>query len=73
MAAAAAAASLHNTGSWVFASVFHHPGTPPSPYWPGTVTWVEDSGPPRREQLLLDRSYGACSSDRASGRQSDQG
>ncbi len=49
--------SLHNTGSWVFASVFHHPGTPPSPYWPGTVTWVEDEGPPRRAQLLLERSH----------------
>jgi hypothetical protein len=48
---------LHNTGSWVFASVFHHPGTPPSPYWPGTVTWVEDSGPPRRVELLRDRSH----------------
>jgi hypothetical protein len=48
---------LHNTGSWVFASAFHSPGTPPSPYWPGTVTWVEDSGPPRRVQLLLDRSH----------------
>jgi UDP-2,3-diacylglucosamine pyrophosphatase LpxH len=48
---------LHNTGSWVFSSVFHHPGTPPSPYWPGTVTWVEDTGPPHRVQLLLDRSH----------------
>jgi UDP-2,3-diacylglucosamine pyrophosphatase LpxH len=48
---------LHNTGSWVFASAFHNPGTPPSPYWPGTVTWVEDAGPPRRKQLLLDRSH----------------
>jgi UDP-2,3-diacylglucosamine pyrophosphatase LpxH len=48
---------LHNTGSWVFASAFHNPGTPPSPYWPGTVTWVEESGPPRRVQLLLDRSH----------------
>jgi len=47
---------LHNTGSWVFATAFHHPGTPPGPYWPGTVTWLEESGPPRRERLLLDRS-----------------
>jgi hypothetical protein len=39
---------LHNTGSWIFASAFHHPGTPPGPYWPGTVTWLEDEGPPRR-------------------------
>jgi hypothetical protein len=46
---------LHNTGSWVFASAFHHPGTPPGPYWPGTVTWLEDEGPPRRVRLLLDR------------------
>jgi UDP-2,3-diacylglucosamine pyrophosphatase LpxH len=46
---------LHNTGSWVFASAFHHPGTPPGPYWPGTITWLEDTGPPRRSQLLLER------------------
>jgi Calcineurin-like phosphoesterase len=48
---------LHNTGSWVFATAFHHPGRPPSPYWPGTVTWIEDDQPPRRVQLLLDRSH----------------
>lgn len=46
---------LHNTGSWVFADAFHHPGAPPGPYWPGTVTWVEDEGDPRRVHLLLDR------------------
>ena len=47
---------LHNTGSWVFATAFHHPGTPPGSFWPGTVTWLEDDGPPRRERLLLDRT-----------------
>jgi Calcineurin-like phosphoesterase superfamily domain len=47
--------SLHNSGSWVFASAFHLPGTPPGPYWPGTVTWVENDEPPRRVRLLLDR------------------
>lgn len=47
---------LHNTGSWVFASAFHHPGTPPGPYWPGTITWLEDSGPPRRQRVLLEHS-----------------
>ena len=46
---------LHNTGSWVFASAFHRPGTPPGPYWPGTITWLEDSGPPQRKRLLMDR------------------
>jgi len=49
---------LHNTGSWVFSSLFHHPGTPPNAYWPGTVTWVEDEGPPRRVQVLLGHSHG---------------
>lgn len=49
--------SVHNTGSWVFASAFHHPGRPPSPYWPGTVTWLEDDKPPRRVQLLHDHSH----------------
>jgi UDP-2,3-diacylglucosamine pyrophosphatase LpxH len=46
--------SLHNTGSWVFSSAFHRPGTPPGPYWPGTVTWIDDDGPPRRARLLVD-------------------
>jgi len=46
---------LHNTGSWVFASAFHRPGTPPGPFWPGTVTWLEADGPPRQERLLLER------------------
>jgi hypothetical protein len=48
---------LHNTGNWIFSTAFHHPGTPPSAYWPGTVTWVEDEGPPRRVDLLRDRSH----------------
>ncbi len=46
---------LHNSGSWVFASAFHRPGTPPGPYWPGTVTWLEDEGPPRHVRLLIER------------------
>jgi hypothetical protein len=48
---------LHNTGNWIFSTAFHHPGTPPTPYWPGTVTWVEDEGPPRRVDLLRDRPH----------------
>jgi hypothetical protein len=48
---------LHNTGSWVFASAFHQPGTPPNSYWPGTVTWLEDEEPPRRVRLLQERSH----------------
>jgi hypothetical protein len=48
---------LHNTGSWVFATAFHHPGTPPGPYWPGTVAWVEDDAPPRLVRLLVDSPH----------------
>jgi Calcineurin-like phosphoesterase len=48
---------LHNTGNWVFSTPLHHPGTPPNAYWPGTVTWLEDSGPPRRVELLQDREH----------------
>jgi hypothetical protein len=48
---------LHNTGSWVFASAFHQPGTPPNSYWPGTVTWLENDSPPRRIQLLHEHSH----------------
>lgn len=60
---------LHNTGSWVFASAFHLPGRPPNPYWPGTLTWLEDDAPPRRVQLLLDRSHGDLTAlvERAAG------
>lgn len=49
---------LHNTGSWVFASAFHRPGTPPNSYWPGTVTWLEDDEPPRRVRLLQNHAHG---------------
>jgi Calcineurin-like phosphoesterase len=48
---------LHNTGSWVFSTAFHQPGTPPNSYWPGTVTWLEDDDPPRRLQLLHSYSH----------------
>jgi hypothetical protein len=48
---------LHNTGNWVFADAFHHPGYPPGPYWPGTVTWLEDEAPPRRVRLLIEHSH----------------
>ncbi len=48
---------LHNTGSWVYADAFHHPGRPPGPYWPGTITWLEDEGPPRRVRLLHEHPH----------------
>ena len=47
---------LHNTGNWIFASAFHRPDSEPGPYWPGTVTWLEGTEPPRRVSVLADRS-----------------
>jgi hypothetical protein len=47
---------LHNTGSWVFSPAFQIPDDPANTYWPGVVTWVEETGPPRRVQALADRS-----------------
>ena len=46
--------SLHNTGSWVVSPAFGIPDGSVNPYWPGTVTWVEESGPPRRTRVLED-------------------
>jgi hypothetical protein len=48
---------LHNTGNWIFSTPLFNPEAPPNSYWPGTVTWVEDSGPPRRVELLRDRTH----------------
>lgn len=43
---------LANTGSWVHEGVFLDDAGPSNPYWPGRVTWVEESGPPRLETVL---------------------
>jgi hypothetical protein len=43
---------LHNTGNWTFSNALHRPGRPPNAYWPGTVTWLDDTGPPRQIHLL---------------------
>lgn len=43
---------LHNTGNWVFTRALHRPAKGPGPYWPGTLTWLDDEGPPRQERLL---------------------
>jgi predicted phosphodiesterase len=50
--------TLWNTGSWVHASGLLGKTAAESPYWPGTVCFVEDEGPPRLEGVLdeLDRS-----------------
>jgi Calcineurin-like phosphoesterase superfamily domain len=50
-------ARLINAGCWTFDTVFLTQTPGESPYWPGTCVVVEDSGPPRLERLLVDRSH----------------
>ena len=51
---------LWNTGSWYIEPSFISGRAERSPYWPGTVVWVEDEGPPRIENAL--RGYAAAAS-----------
>jgi Calcineurin-like phosphoesterase superfamily domain len=51
---------LWNTGSWFIEPAFISEQAERSPYWPGTVVWVEDEGPPRIENAL--RGYAAAAS-----------
>ena len=43
---------LWNTGSWVHTASLLGETAAVSPYWPGTIAFVEDGGPPRLEHLL---------------------
>ena len=51
-------ALLHNTGSWYHEGSLISRAGRDSPYWPGTVTWLEDDGPPRLENVLGDLALG---------------
>jgi UDP-2,3-diacylglucosamine pyrophosphatase LpxH len=53
----AAGARLINSGCWTYDSAFLTARPGESPYWPGTCVIVEDSGPPRIERLLVDRTH----------------
>ena len=48
---------LHCTGSWTYSPGLCGPSFGQSIFWPGTVTWLEDEGPPRRRELLHDRGH----------------
>ena len=45
---------LHNTGSWIFTSTLRDLGSLADSYLPGVVTWLGESGPPRRVYPLGD-------------------
>jgi calcineurin-like phosphoesterase family protein len=48
-------ASLTNTGSWVYESFYVGRDAERSPYWPGCMALVGDSGAPELRRLLIDR------------------
>ena len=50
-------ARLFNTGSWLYEPNLLQTTAGDSPYWPGTVLYVEDDKPPRLERLLQDLSH----------------
>jgi predicted phosphodiesterase len=50
-------ANLFNTGSWLYEPNLLQTTAGESPYWPGTVLFIEDDKPPRLERLLLDVSH----------------
>jgi hypothetical protein len=47
---------LHCTGSWTYSPGLCGPNAEQSIFWPGTVTWVGEEGPPERRELLHGRS-----------------
>lgn len=51
-------ALLWNTGSWVHSPGLLRSSSKGSAYWPGTVAFVDDEGPPRLEHLLDDWTRG---------------
>jgi predicted phosphodiesterase len=51
-------ARLWNSGSWYFEPSFVSTRAERSPYWPGTVVWLEPGAPPRIENGL--RGYAAA-------------
>ena len=59
-----AGTQLHNTGCWVYETIFMSRGpASASPYWPGGAIVLDDEGPPRLERLLGDLPASALRSD----------
>ncbi len=44
---------LHNTGNWIYARLLAG-ARAGGPFWPGTLTWLGETGPPERKRLLDD-------------------
>jgi predicted phosphodiesterase len=48
---------LFNTGSWLYEPNLLHTTAGDSPYWPGTLIFIEDDKPPELRQLLVEASH----------------
>ena len=46
--------TLHNTGNWMYVEGLLGRAVPQSPFWPGSMVVVPDSGPPELRELLTD-------------------
>lgn len=46
--------TLHNTGSWLYVEALLGRAVPQSPFWPGSMVVVAESGPPELRELLSD-------------------
>jgi hypothetical protein len=57
-----AGARLTNIGTWVYEPFYLGPGASRSPYWPGNVAVVGDTGPPELRRLLADRTHAELAS-----------
>ncbi|MGH2982218.1 MAG: hypothetical protein ACRDKV_09290, partial [Solirubrobacterales bacterium] len=48
---------IYGSGSWTYSPGLCGPTSGQSIFWPGTVTWVGDEGPPERRELLAGRTH----------------
>jgi hypothetical protein len=46
--------TLHNTGNWTYVEGLMGRAVPQSPFWPGSMVVVGESGPPELRELLAD-------------------
>ncbi len=46
--------TLHNTGNWTYVEGLMGRAVPDSPFWPGSMVVVSESGPPELVELLTD-------------------
>ncbi len=46
--------TLHNTGNWLYTEALLGTAVPQSPFWPGSMVVVGETGPPELIEVLTD-------------------